>query len=189
MWFIKKLVRAHVKKSDSEDRKLLVWSIVLDVFVACAETVTLTNENDCFLEMVLVEVTDRLKNSERKKKRLVLYHQIEEHLFQGNIRSFEDSIIPGSDLTVEDSISGTMIPSADDLIWSDQISEQLQGYIDQIPEKEALILRLHFFEDSELADIAKELKVTTEQVREKIKLSMRRLKDIVPRKLFQLCNE
>ena len=74
--------------------------------------------------------------------------------------------------------------SADDVYGSNQVSLKITNAIDQLPDDQAVLIKMTYYEDKSHSIIAKELKMPLGTVKSRIRLASARLKKFLEGKIY-----
>ena len=74
--------------------------------------------------------------------------------------------------------------SADDVYGSNQVSLKITNAIDQLPDDQAVLIKMTYYEDKSHSIIAKELKIPLGTVKSRIRLASARLKKFLEGKIY-----
>ena len=74
--------------------------------------------------------------------------------------------------------------SADDVYGSNQVSLKITNAIDQLPDDQAVLIKMTYYEDKSHSIIAKELKIPLGTVKSRIRLASARLKKLLERTIY-----
>ena len=70
-------------------------------------------------------------------------------------------------------------PRPDDVLVSDQLERQVRDALSRLPEEQAVVVRLSFFEDKPHGEIAAQLSLPLGTVKSRLRLAMRRLQPLL----------
>ncbi len=70
-------------------------------------------------------------------------------------------------------------PQPDDVMQSEQVERRVRDALRQLPEEQAVVVRLSFFEDKPHAEIAAQLSLPLGTVKSRLRLAMRRLQPLL----------
>jgi RNA polymerase sigma-70 factor (ECF subfamily) len=70
-------------------------------------------------------------------------------------------------------------PRPDDVMVSDQLERKVKAALSQLPEEQAVVVRLSFFEDKPHGEIAEALSLPLGTVKSRLRLAMRRLQPLL----------
>jgi RNA polymerase sigma factor (sigma-70 family) len=70
-------------------------------------------------------------------------------------------------------------PRPDDVMVSDQLERQVRNALSQLPEEQAAVVRMSFFEDKAHGEIAAQLSLPLGTVKSRLRLAMRRLQPLL----------
>lgn len=70
-------------------------------------------------------------------------------------------------------------PRPDDVLQYDQLEQQVRKALSQLPEEQAVVVRLSFFEDKPHGEIAAQLCLPLGTVKSRLRLAMRRLQPLL----------
>jgi RNA polymerase sigma factor (sigma-70 family) len=176
VWFIKKLAKAYTPKSATKTTQTAVFTAVLEVFETCAGTVTLT-EDTCFLEEVLRTTEERLGEAAVRRKRADRLKAMRDREADCTIYTISlDTPLPGTDTLTLGETLPDQSPSVVREVYQTQLRDQVPKLLESLPEDERTVITLHLLEDLTLEEVAGQLGVRTERVRQKFKKGMRRLR-------------
>ena len=74
--------------------------------------------------------------------------------------------------------------SADDVYGSNQVSLKITNAIDQLPDDQAVLIKMTYYEEKSHSIIAKELKIPLGTVKSRIRLASARLKKLLERTIY-----